>query len=72
MYCSSILFKSFKIGSGQVSERLISGHLGFRVVRVRVGSDFESSNFGFVSSFRLFGFGSGRILDSLILDHLRF
>jgi hypothetical protein len=46
MSYSSIVFKSFKIGSDRVSDRLISGHLGFLVVWVPVGSDFESSNFG--------------------------
>jgi hypothetical protein len=46
---------------GRISGCLISDHLGFRVIRVRIGIDFGSSDLGSSRIFRSFRFRSGRI-----------
>jgi hypothetical protein len=63
---SSIVFKYFKIGSGRVPDRLISGHLGFLVIRVRVGSGFRSSDLRSSRVSGCLGFGSGLVSNHLI------
>jgi hypothetical protein len=59
-------------GRGQILGCLISNHLEFQVVRVRIGSDFGQSDLGSSRVFDSFGFESGRVLGCVISDHLRF
>jgi hypothetical protein len=65
-------FRTFGFGSGRILDCLISGHLGFQDVRVRIGSDFRLSDLGSSRVSVSFGFGSGRVSDCLISDHLGF
>jgi hypothetical protein len=69
---SSIVFKYFKIRSGRFPDRLILDHLGFWVIRVRVGSGFRSSDLRSSWVSGCLEFGSGWVSNHLISGHLGF